>query len=1479
MLGDIFLARYQVESSLVRTPLFEAFEVKDLLEGDRGFLFLYPYQDRPPLDPLAFSYRQQLFGEVLGGRVADCQMGEEGRSLYLLTLGKRATESLAAIPMGARRMGLLAEVTADVRRCRTAGLHLLNLNPRYIRVDDEDGLLYLPPVYLQHPGFTVPGAGEKVAPELRWGVEYSPAADLHELGRLFAGLGDGAAPAGFGGLAEADPFARAAGEGRAKAPWLGEPLPELWEAKLLAAVDAARGGSNVILCFRGSGPEDSLSTWRISLQLWFSAHAGEGLSAGCPEWGGLGLDLQRTTPITFCEDFRSPSLLLDPVWSRQAEAEDEERHFLLIDSGSLDRAPGLESWAWDLLHDLPRLHQAELEIPARVPAVDAAARLEAVGAADRPLLEVLGLQCEPLSLSLLSQFFPAREDVFFAQLRRLELGGEIILRPGLDQANGLWGLRAEIADHAWREWLGERIGAERRRALHRLCANLLEAKGKRSPGRAYRSLLHRIGAEDWAGSAAKGFELFHQSMEQGQHLMVERLAMLLQNPAIEAELSDSGKRDIYAHLGQHQVDLGNLDEAKQIYRRGLTSLTGNGEFLEEILKSPQVKPRFPEKPSANLLPAVSELLRRLADIHETRGEFALAIDYLSRLLDAFSEIFSAPERGIVYNDLAWLLHKKGQHETAIEHCEVALRLFDPQKHSLELGQTYNTLGAAQWALNHWPEAETYYKRALALREKAGDENRVAASLNNLGNLSRHTEQFPQALDYFNRSMAIKKRRKNHAGYMISLYNVALINFEMRDLRTARNKSLECLDLNRLVGNVQLNAEVKGLLGEIAQVEGHYEDACRYLDESIEICREIEAHTELATMLRRMIPIRLALRDFDGAQIAITEGLQEVWRVGNRLEEARIRVFEAELEQARGDGDAALKAYGQAADLYSALDRYEVLARTYSAMGLVHLKQGEEIRARECLAQATEIIERRKVSALISEWNELQMQLQQRLGHYVQRISGAGKTRLASLYQLLGLLGGKGEAPDTMVQALGLLANSFDYQRVALCLFSALPGKRAEGSFLLGAGEFPDEAEWLAEAESLRESARLSTIEREGAGQPSLRIFVPLRLGGDNLGFLALERKPGDCDEDEQDFLGGIASLLSLSVSGRGSSPLPVSAAPERREEGEKRGEVRLIGQGRDMQRLRRLIGQVKDVDATILITGESGTGKEEVARAIHFESKRSEQPFLAVNCAAIPPALLESSLFGHERGSFTGATHRHIGVFEEAGTGTVFLDEIGEMGPDMQAKLLRVLQSKEFTRVGGTRSFQCHGRVLTATNRELLEEVKNGRFREDLYYRVNVVNIPLIALRQKREDIPLLVEFFLHRACAELGIPTKRIAPEIMELFLRHSWPGNVRQLQNVINACVILSRDRLLKVEDLPEDFHEVLAPPPPSKSLEELADLVIGSGLFSENKPLEENFLATLSQRLVEGLGSKAKAARMLGISKPTLYRRLRIYDKLRP
>jgi PAS domain S-box-containing protein len=300
----------------------------------------------------------------------------------------------------------------------------------------------------------------------------------------------------------------------------------------------------------------------------------------------------------------------------------------------------------------------------------------------------------------------------------------------------------------------------------------------------------------------------------------------------------------------------------------------------------------------------------------------------------------------------------------------------------------------------------------------------------------------------------------------------------------------------------------------------------------------------------------------------------------------------------------------------------------------------------------------------------------------------------------------------------------------------------------------------------------------------------------------------------------------------------------------------LIGKSKKMQEIYNLLDDLVDTETTVLITGESGTGKELVANALHYGGIRALKPFVKVNCSALSENLLESELFGHVRGAFTGAVKDKKGRFEIANKGTILLDEIGDLSPRLQLKLLRVLQEKEFERVGDSKSIKIDVRVLASTNCDIKEKVKTGKFREDLYYRLKVVEIPIPPLREKLEDIPILIKHFCQHFNKSYNKNIEYVSDEVLKLFMQYSWPGNVRELEHTIEHTFVLCKDRIILVDHLP-------------------ADIKLDTGindLLDEEGATEEKYI--IIKTLHRSGWNKAKAARMLGISRQTMYRKIKTY-----
>mgnify|MGYP006065964169 FL=1 len=311
----------------------------------------------------------------------------------------------------------------------------------------------------------------------------------------------------------------------------------------------------------------------------------------------------------------------------------------------------------------------------------------------------------------------------------------------------------------------------------------------------------------------------------------------------------------------------------------------------------------------------------------------------------------------------------------------------------------------------------------------------------------------------------------------------------------------------------------------------------------------------------------------------------------------------------------------------------------------------------------------------------------------------------------------------------------------------------------------------------------------------------------------------------------------------------------------------LIGVSQQITRLKERIEKIASMNSWVLITGENGTGKEHVARLIHMLGKRSDKPFVEINCSAVPTELIESELFGSEKGAYTGSVKRKIGKFELADTGVLFLDEIGDMGLMMQAKLLRVLETGEFSRLGGNDIIKSDFRLISATNKDLQLEIESNRFRSDLFYRINVIPIEVPPLRKRKDDIPLLVNHFMQETVSINGLQDKQVTEELMNIFINYEWPGNVRQLKNIVERMVVLSEDNVLDVKDAPNILLS---------GVSEMEQHVVDTNYSPSLKEARDEFEKTFILKALQSTNwNVTQTARILDMERTYLYRKIKAYD----
>ncbi len=1019
--------------------------------------------------------------------------------------------------------------------------------------------------------------------------------------------------------------------------------------------------------------------------------------------------------------------------------------------------------------------------------------------------------------------------------------------------------------------------------------------------RARRKKLHRTAAlfADELGGFPTYFLLYHCLKAESPDLAAQHLVRSLRE--MKSEKRDPFILTLYKDLVSEKL-LATLPFADRVlaYHELSLDLLRNGRTpeAEKLLLSCEALMNSAESDEKlKSAPLISASLRLLADWWETRGEFKRALDLLDSAKFELQSALSIPDQARLLNDIGWLQYRLGDYEGSMESCRLSLNTLNPNQHPLIVAQALNLMGVVHYNSSRYDEAISYYEQSAQLRERAGDENAMAASINNLALAYQAKANYEKALEHYNTSLKLKRRQHNHAGIAAGYLNLALLYVDMRNFKEAEAKCRESLAVCETLddAHAQLIPDNYITLGDIALEDGDLKGAEKHYRESLQIAHKMEAINEEMGAYRRLSSIALKQKRYEEARGFANKAFDLVQRIGSKFENAQIEDILGDLELGLDRQAKALKHYEKAAGQFTSLSKYRLAAKVLSKIGLIHAETGNTFEARHYLDRVQDFVRADIGRELPDEYVELQRKLRA-LPARPQLGGSETQKLLMAFYDLSALTDYATDRREFFNRALDVIKDIVGPNDCSIAL------KTDRGGFLIidssGARQPLSEKSLsslfkqsmllgtLRDSRSPDVSDLLPTLET-----PKGNVFVciPLKAAGEDLGCLLFyfdkDRLPLS-KEDVNFFtwLGrqiatNLMLMLHLNVDFLREEILETNEEPLQTEDEPKHRFETLIGKSESMKKIFRTLEKIKETDSGILILGESGTGKSVLARAIHYRSPRRNHRFQEIHCAQIPFNLLESELFGHEKGAFTGATQRKLGLCEVANGGTLFLDDINVIPGEIQAKLLRFLENKSFIRLGGTRNLAADVRIISASNEDLEALCTEGRFREDLYYRLKVILIDLPPLRERKEDMLAIALDYLKKSCADKGIPLKTLSPDVIQLFERAPWRGNVRELQNILERVVVLSDDTVITPESLPEDFlREVFGTSKQSqRRLDELVDEIIKLGGYSEANPLLPALEALIVKRMVAHVTGKGRAAELLGISKPTLYARLRDFEKL--
>ncbi len=1088
---------------------------------------------------------------------------------------------------------------------------------------------------------------------------------------------------------------------------------------------------------------------------------------------------------------------------------------------------------------------------------------------ERSVLNFIAVFRFEIPLAILTKVYSIFEDEFYEILQKLINLGLVTESFGRSSLSGcqhclLFGLSSRTLIN---EILKSDNG-DRQKQLHSNIAVILKEKSGMPP--AY-NLYHLASSGEKAVAAARCYETFRRFLGNNQGGAVECLFRSFVEMGLDRHLPVEMYSKLLIKIGTHFSNSGQFLEARKYFEdcRRIIEERDQGRKLRSIMV---------------------EAIRKECEILEKRGDFLKAEQLLEGVIDTHSEHCTTKERCRLLNDLAWVYYRLGQFDESWKRCLKVQKLLDKKQCPSELAQSYNLMGTINWNRSRYEEAVLCHAQCLNLREESNDMAGIASSFNNLGLVYRSTGRINEAIDSFTKSMKIKQKINNLPGLAAAHLNISLTYLDIEDFEKAKEDCETACRLAEDTGNQQLLGEAYGTLGEIYFRRGDYSRARDYYFRDLHICRETKSIREEAVILRRMAQLHLENGDMDKAETLLEKAGKLNVRIGSHLETALLNELEGQLQIKKGRLKSGLEKLEGASLELSLLGRKNVAARIAAELGELYLAENNEPLAREYLLRSISLAE--KNQALPARIENLERRLN-RISDPAEGASNSGERNYMTLCRAISMIRTIKEPEKLHDNILKIAIKITGYDRGFIALRTG-----PSGGYTILASSLHFKNKELIEDENINsviniarqlgytlDTSRISipldkVSDRFVADHPRI-LCVPLKFGGDVKGCLYLDsRKPGVSSKlSERSLLLALTQQLATGLERSLmnkiiSSPSQSAASGDGKKPGTTANYENIIRQSASMAAVCELVDGVKEMDTTVLLTGKSGSGKDLIAKTIHYTSSRKDFPFHSINCSALPRELLESELFGHEKGSFTGAHKQKIGHFESAGRGTIFLNEIGDLPLDLQPKLLHTIEERYFFRVGGTKKIKTAARIITATNKDLKELVKRGKFREDLYYRINIFPIPVPPLKERKEDIEPLCSHFLDVYCKLYDTPPKNFSPEAMMCIKKYHWPGNVRQLESTIIRLVIVTENDVINVEDLPENivqytrgYNEEI-----STNLEDrISELIENTGL-SPTDPILPRIESIIIKKVVEKTGNIKKSAAFLGISKPTLYKRLK-------
>jgi len=907
----------------------------------------------------------------------------------------------------------------------------------------------------------------------------------------------------------------------------------------------------------------------------------------------------------------------------------------------------------------------------------------------------------------------------------------------------------------------------------------------------------------------------------------------------EFDPSLKGKAALSA--GLNSLHLGENDEAVRLL----------DESLEIFIRSGDIRLRG----EANI---------GLGFVFDKMGQPEKSENYYLKALELFAEIDYPEGSCRALNYLGITRKKRGDLAGAEDFYKRALAICLEKEFKWSAMNLHGNLGNLYSAKSEHDKAREQYLQSLEISREISDRRIESINLLNIGHILNETGDLDTAEKYFFEAMEKQQALGDKSSEAITLNNLGLLYFRKGELYNSVRRYESGLELSRLIDQPRI--ELANLIGVVedrvamADFQGARQDA----EKAVALARDINDIEQLATILPVMAETYYQTSDLNALQSILNEFSalsSEVGAPRHRIKCLLIAEMSGFFAESGGDGSEndidrilesnpelspvavrfrAERAIRQGAsgspEIWLARIEegirksiaYNLHSETLRLMSLKIVlleKTGQNLEAERSRGKLSSLTRR-----FLSGFDDNSQKITRQYLNIVEKTEGkerqtmskvSREERLEVLFRVARTINSIRESDPLLNKIMDLALETLQAERGFIMLYRSEGDEGNEKNLDAVIARNLDQEDILGE----KTISRSSAMEVAATGKPLLLsrtddniesrqsvvnfrissiLCVPLAVRGEVLGIVYIDSRAGIVfDENDLEFLSSFADLAAIAIENTNLTEKLEEKTIYLQKQVESKWDFgNIVGRSSPMQRVFRMAEAVADTDANVVIAGESGTGKELLARAIHFAGKRKNARFQPVDCGAVTETLLESELFGYVKGAFTGATSDHAGLFEVAEGGAIFLDEITNTSKNFQAKLLRVLQENEIRRVGDTRARKIDVRIIAATNKNLEEEVKSGNFREDLFYRLNVVNINIPPLRERREDIPILAGYFLEKICVRMNIEPKDFSAEALDKINLYSWPGNVRQLENVCERAVIFSKGETIEVENLPPEI-----------------------------------------------------------------------------